>query len=96
MTTTKRRVRTAATFDARKLLERFDPDTPATIIAARLGTNRGNVHRWLRGDSVNLSPYAADRYAVRIGLHPCAVWGEAWWEAALAPCRERRPRLNRG
>jgi hypothetical protein len=24
----------------------------------------------------------ADEWAVRLGLHPCEVWGDAWW----APC----------
>lgn len=23
----------------------------------------------------------ADRCATRLGLHPCDVWGDAWWEA---------------
>lgn len=24
----------------------------------------------------------ADRLATRIGLHPCEVWGDLWWEHA--------------
>lgn len=30
--------------------------------------------------------YEADRFAVQVlGLHPCMVWGQAWWDAGAAP-----------
>ncbi len=26
----------------------------------------------------------ADRYAIRLGVHPAAIWGDLWWASALS------------
>lgn len=26
-----------------------------------------------------MTVWAADRYAARLGVHPCLIWGDAWW-----------------
>jgi hypothetical protein len=66
-------------YDARLILDYFDPDTDDVAIAAALGCNRAMVNKWRNGKSVLISPYRADRYAIRIGLHPSLVWGAEWW-----------------
>ena len=41
-----------------------------------LGVHRRQVYRW-RASGVTWAQ--ADELAVRIGLHPSAVWGATWW-----------------
>lgn len=70
-------------FDARRLLARFDPETEHQAIAEALGVSVPTIRQWVRGCRIRLDPYKADRYALRLGLHPASVWGEQWWQAAL-------------
>jgi hypothetical protein len=43
----------------------------------------------------------ADRLACALGMHPCEIWGDAWWEidatieAGREASRERRRQKNR-
>ena len=46
-------------------------------IATYLACTRRHIGR-LRAHG--LTPVVADRYATRIGYHPCEVWGDAWWD----------------
>lgn len=68
------------TFDARVLLEYFDPDTDDVAIAAALGCNRSSVNKWRNDRAYMIGAYRADRMAIRIGLHPSLVWGDQWWQ----------------
>lgn len=70
-------------FDARRLLTLFDPETPDGIVAEALGVSRRAVNRWRNDRDYRLHAYAADRYAIRVGVHPSQVWPE-WWQVALA------------
>jgi hypothetical protein len=65
-------------FPARDLvLAVGQPNT--TILADMIGTSRGTVSKWLR-TGVCFTIYEADRYAIKVGLHPALVWGERWYE----------------
>lgn len=59
---------------------RFDP---AALIEAS-GMELRSLARRLEIDPAllcrPLTDGQADRYSVRIGLHPAAVWGPGWWE----------------
>lgn len=49
-------------------------------LALRIGVDRRLVYRAMhRGVSV----WKADRWACALGLHPCEVWGDLWWGAAV-------------
>lgn len=54
-------------------------ESPITRLADMIGVSRRNVHRWQRD---GVPEAAADRAALAIGLHPCEVWGDAWWDLA--------------
>lgn len=56
-------------------------DGSARELATRLGVASRTVARW-RSGRVRLWPVDADRFAVRLGLHPCEVWGDAWWSTS--------------
>lgn len=50
-------------------------DGSSRELATRLGVAARTVARW-RSGTVTLWPTDADRFAVRLGLHPCEVWGD--------------------
>lgn len=36
------------------------------------------IHRYRR---MGIPLSRADEWACRLGMHPCELWGDAWWEA---------------
>lgn len=66
-------------FDPCILLRRFGPEMDTVALAERLGTDRTAVYRWL-GGGIHWDPWQADRYAIRLGMHPAEVWGQQWWD----------------
>jgi plasmid maintenance system antidote protein VapI len=42
-------------------------------MAEVLDTERSTVYKWCQND-IMISQWAADRYAVKLGLHPSEVW----------------------
>ena len=46
--------------------------------AIQLGVRRDDIPRYRRH---GLTPRMADRLAIRAGLHPLLVWGDAWEHA---------------
>ena len=61
------------TFCAKELVKKFDPNTSVEAIAQALDTKRSTVYKWFQNDTM-ITQWAADRYAVKLGLHPSAVW----------------------
>lgn len=49
-------------------------------LAEQLGVSIRCVARW---KVAGLTVKTADRAATALGLHPCHIWGDAWW--ALVP-----------
>lgn len=64
-------------YDAAPILRRFVTPTAA---AAILEVAARSVHRWM---AEGLTPFQADRLAIRVGLHPCDVW-PSWFDDAEA------------
>ena len=62
----------------------------AAFAFAELTWNQAGRHHYrtfcrCRDAHGGLTPMVADRMAVQVlGVHPCVVWGEAWWAAAEA------------
>ena len=52
----------------------------APRIAELCGVSVGTVARWV-GGSRRLSHRTADEVAIRLGLHPCLIWGDDWWQS---------------
>lgn len=52
--------------------------TPADWAAAA-GMTRNTLYKRLYEP---LGWYTADRLAIALGLHPCEVWGDEWWQIA--------------
>jgi hypothetical protein len=64
-------------------LARADINGPGLIAQAAL--QLGVAKRTLnRHQQVGLDPWTADRYAITAGLHPLAVWGDAWINAVAS------------
>jgi len=63
------------TFPASELVKKFDPNTSVITIAQALETKRSTVYKWFQNDTM-ITQWAADRYAVRLGLHPSAIWDD--------------------
>lgn len=58
----------------------------------RIGVTRSS---WTRWRASGIPWYWADRAAAAYGLHPCEVWGEAWWDLPLpAQCRTWAEKLS--
>jgi plasmid maintenance system antidote protein VapI len=61
------------TFPAKELVKKFDPNTSVMTIAQALDMKRSTVYKWFQNDTM-ITQWAADRYAVKLGLHPSEVW----------------------
>ena len=44
-------------------------------MASALDTDRGTVYQWIQHDT-QISEWAADRYAVKLGMHPSQLWDD--------------------
>ena len=60
-------------------LERILAAGCASGAARALDVNPRQIYRWRR---TGVSWAQADELAVRVGVHPSAVWGAAWWSTA--------------
>jgi hypothetical protein len=50
------------------------------VLAALAGVTTRTACRWIgRGE---VPDDGADRIACSLGLHPCLIWGAAWWDLA--------------
>jgi hypothetical protein len=66
-------------FMAKELVALFGPETEVSTMAQSLNTCRYTVYKWIQND-VKISEWAADKYAVKLGLHPSEVWTD-WFDA---------------
>lgn len=53
-------------------------ESNASVVGEIIGVNRSSITQWLRMGTC-FTVWEADQYAVRVGTHPCVVWGEAWF-----------------
>jgi hypothetical protein len=68
----------ARQFPAKNLLRFFSDGTEDRTKASALGISPHVVWQW-QENNININQWYADKYAVRIGLHPSAVWDD-WFE----------------
>lgn len=55
-------------------------DLPVREAAEKLGINVGTLVKWRASEGTATIHYArADRIAIRLGVHPSAMWGREWW-----------------
>ena len=74
---TKRKTEAFKRFlSAEPILHLFDSDTTLHEIASRVGVNPATVACWKRGGQISWR--SADEIAVRLGKHPCNLWGREW------------------
>jgi len=65
-------------FPATELLRMFRPETEDITVAQALGIHPQIVRKWKYKDT-QINQWFADKYAIRLGLHPSAVWND-WFE----------------
>lgn len=71
---------------AAPILKQFDPDTPLHEIARQVGVNPATVSTWKRGGKITWR--SADEIAVKLGKHPCNLWGSEWTTLYPLPSTE--------
>ena len=76
--TKTRKKRQIKFFVAKDLLALFAPETEVTTMAESLDTCRYTLYKWMQND-VKINEWAADRYAIRLGLHPSEIWTD-WFD----------------
>ena len=72
MTNKRRQVRF---FPAANICDAFNKGTQISVMASALDTDRGTVYQWIQSNT-QISEWAADRYAVKLGLHPSEIWDD--------------------
>jgi len=77
MKKTKKR-RATRFFMAKDLLAFFGPEPQMALIAEKLDCCRETLYKWIQND-VKISEWAADRYAITLGIHPSEIWSD-WFE----------------
>lgn len=88
-----KRVSEFATYlSAQPLMDRFRYDLNPDKIAEILGCNSNTVRCYLTG-KYTIHYLKADRYAIRLGLHPFNIWGEEWMAPSL-PRLKKEPNEN--
>lgn len=78
-----------------QVLRREDIPVNVVQMARRINRDTQTVYYYRRTGKVNV--WSADRYACSIGLHPCLVWGQDWWQALeddMAASARRRKRTS--
>lgn len=71
---------------AAPIFRQFDPDTTMWEIAEQLGVNPATVGIWKRGGRISWR--SADEIAVKLGKHPCNLWGSEWTTLYPLPSTE--------
>jgi len=66
---------------ATQLVESFGLETSHISIGSALGVGRSTVYKWIQRQ-VRFNAYEADRYAIKLGLHPCEIWDD-WFTIGL-------------
>jgi hypothetical protein len=69
------RKRRARFFPAVNICGAFNKGTHVSVMASALDTDRGTVYQWIQSNT-QISEWAADRYAVKLGLHPSEIWDD--------------------
>jgi len=62
-------------FPATALLAMFDKETTVHAIAGAVGADYHTVYKW-RNHNIHINQWYADKYAIRLGLHPSAIWND--------------------
>jgi hypothetical protein len=61
------------TFPAVELLRMFDKNASLQSIAEAVGADFHTVYKW-KNHGIQINQWYADKYAIRLGLHPSAIW----------------------
>ena len=64
------------------LMRRFRNEPDVKKIAEELGCSPATVYKYLNNKR-KIHFRDADRYAIRLGLHPFLIWGDEWIEPSL-------------
>ena len=69
------RVLKAKQFPAEELLRMFSDTTSISAIAEAVGADFHTVYKW-KHKNIHINQWYADKYAIRLGLHPSAIWDD--------------------
>lgn len=64
----------AKRYTVKELLDLFPADLGARAIGEHFGVVRTTVSKWRNNPDITISEYAADRYAISLGIHPAELW----------------------
>jgi plasmid maintenance system antidote protein VapI len=62
-------------FPAANICNTFTKGTEFSVMASVLEMNRRTIHHWVNS-GIQISEWDADRYAVKLGLHPSEIWDD--------------------
>ena len=66
---------------ATEIIKTFGPAANHTNIAEILDIGRSTIYKWV-DRQIRFNVYEADRYAIKLGLHPCEIWDD-WFTLGL-------------
>ena len=66
---------------ATEIIKTFGPAANHTNIAEILDIGRSTIYKWI-DRQIRFNVYEADRYAIKLGLHPCEIWDD-WFTIGL-------------
>jgi hypothetical protein len=66
---------------ATEIIKTFGPEASHTYIAEILDIGRSTIYKWIERQ-IRFNVYEADRYAIKLGLHPCEIWDD-WFSMTL-------------
>tara|TARA_R110000868_G_scaffold322921_1_gene583841 strand:- start:176 stop:490 length:315 start_codon:yes stop_codon:yes gene_type:complete len=80
---------------AAPLMARWKNNPDPRLIAEALGCSVPTVYQYLN-NSRRIHFTAADRYAIKLGLHPFIIWGDEWIAPSLPSLKPRGKKARLG
>jgi hypothetical protein len=77
--TTREQAKKFFCFPAKQLIKLWPPDTHASLLADVFGVSRGTIVRWRNEEDAAFTLWQADKYAIKIGMHPQEIWTD-WYD----------------
>lgn len=58
-------------------------DCDRDAVAEVLQLHRDTIRFWIANPHKTIDKFVADRYAMRAGVHPTAIWGKDWYKIPI-------------
>ena len=77
--TNKQQAKKIWCFPTRTLIDLWPQNTNASLLADVFCVSRATISRWRNDPESGLTIWQADKYAIKLGMHPSEIWTD-WYD----------------